>query len=302
MLGAARPLHDPTQTEVQPRRVFYSKMALPKAQRHTFTPSEVEFIAETLETVKINPTHRLAATRTLAVRMTSLITVERSSNTVQGLIGPLQPRVQAEVPLWLACSLKKMRRCEIYAPDWLTIGARARDDLGCSFDASGTANLEAQLKQETTNPAFASLPLRYMETAHVLLDWCVLATFSSMQGDEPTDDPHSASDDIRDADKLRNLLKDLREARQAKSRLTAELLEGEFSVHLAVTGISVMEFNELRPFFSLATKRLIALDPAEEERAEQDERYGSMAEKDREREAYGYEDTTRSESGWGMDD
>lgn len=40
-------------------------------------------------------------------------------------------------------------------------------------------------------------------------------------------------------------------------------------VYFQVTGFSQMELNEIRPFFSLAFKRLLQLDPQESERLEQ---------------------------------
>jgi hypothetical protein len=39
-------------------------------------------------------------------------------------------------------------------------------------------------------------------------------------------------------------------------------------MYAQVTGFSQMELNEIRPFFSLAFKRLLQLDPAEAERME----------------------------------
>lgn len=59
----------------------------------------------------------------------------------------------------------------------------------------------------------------------------------------------SASDDLENPDKLRSLLKDLREARQAKSRLGLKTLD--YSA-LNLPNLCSMEINEIRPFFAQA--------------------------------------------------
>jgi GINS complex subunit 2 len=73
-----------------------------------------------------------------------------------------------------------------------------------------------------------------------------------------------ASDDLQNPDKLRFLLKDLREARQAKSRDGLDKIDhSELSVRLPhssptmtleiccsqLPNLSSMEINEIRPFF-----------------------------------------------------
>lgn len=41
---------------------------------------------------------------------------------LQGVYGPFQPPSKATVPLWLALSLKRKRKCRIVGPEWLTVG------------------------------------------------------------------------------------------------------------------------------------------------------------------------------------
>jgi len=76
---------------------------------------------------------------------------------------------------------------------------------------------------------------------------------------------YSASDDLENPDKLRSVLKDLREARQAKSRDGLKTLDhSELSVSCFITykincinlyhihqlpNLCSMEINEIRPFF-----------------------------------------------------
>ncbi|KAF7332264.1 DNA replication complex GINS protein PSF2 [Mycena kentingensis (nom. inval.)] len=56
----------------------------------------------------------------------------------------------------------------------------------------------------------------------------------------------TASDDLANPDKLRSLLQDLREARQAKARLGLENLEHS---SLGLSNLCSMEINEIRPIF-----------------------------------------------------
>lgn len=75
--------------------------------------------------------------------------------------------------------------------------------------------------------------------------------------------PNSASDDLENPDKIRTLLKDIREARQSKSREgVAKLDHSELGVRpplsifsafcltrAQLSGLCSMEINEIRPFF-----------------------------------------------------
>ncbi|GAA6026483.1 hypothetical protein JCM10207_002517, partial [Rhodosporidiobolus poonsookiae] len=94
------------------------------------------------------------------------------------------------------------------------------------------------LKQEQTDANFSDLPRDYLEVSKVLLE--------------------VASDDVPAPDRVRLLLKDIREARQAKVR---EGLAAVNAVHLAMPNLSTLELSELRPFFTLSFQRLAALDP-----------------------------------------
>ncbi|EJD53955.1 GINS complex, PSF2 component [Auricularia subglabra TFB-10046 SS5] len=148
---------------------------------------------------------------------------------ISGVYGPFRPPAKATVPLWVASNLKLKKKCHIVPPDWLTVEA-----------------LQEYLSEETSSEKFSALPFRYLEISKVLLD--------------------IASDDLMHPDRLRLLLKDIREARQAKIR------QGLPSVGEPVLGlpnISAMEINEVRPFFIKAMGVLQKLaaparDPAAE--------------------------------------
>ncbi|EED82674.1 predicted protein [Postia placenta Mad-698-R] len=101
------------------------------------------------------------------------------------------------------------KKCHIVPPEWLSI----------EF-------LQDRLTQETTEPDFSEMPFRFAEIAKTLLD--------------------VASDDIINPDKVRSLLQDIREARQAKSREGLSKLDHS---ELSLPNLCSMEINEIRPFF-----------------------------------------------------
>lgn len=89
------------------------------------------------------------------------------------------------------------------------------------------------------------MPFRYAEVAKVLLD--------------------IASDDIMEPDKIRILLKDIREARQAKSRQLLLALDAPYTT---TENLCSMEICEMRLFFSSAMGIISKLDveaPAQDE-------------------------------------
>ncbi|KAL1739483.1 hypothetical protein HDZ31DRAFT_68882 [Schizophyllum fasciatum] len=183
-------------------------MSLPHSLRQSASPAELEFIASQ-QLIEIIP----------------LIAMERTV-FISGTYGPLQPPRRAKVPIWLATNLKLKKKCRIIPPDWLTVGKRSKIllyDLGSHKD---TDHLKDCCEEETNNPKFSKLPFRFAEVAKVLLD--------------------VAPDDLEDADQLRLLLKNIREARQAKTR---DGLQNFNPNELHVENMCSMEINEIRPFF-----------------------------------------------------
>ncbi|PFH51287.1 hypothetical protein AMATHDRAFT_142835 [Amanita thiersii Skay4041] len=154
------------------------------------------------------------------VEIVPLISMERTA-FISGAYGPLKPPNRVKVPLWLAINLKSKKKCHIVPPSWLTVD-----------------NLKERLEEETTNNGFSKLPFRYIEVSKLLLD--------------------IAPDDIENPDRLRSLLKDLREARQAKCR--SGLSQVDHS-ELSLPNLCSMELNEIRPFFIQAMSVLTQLVP-----------------------------------------
>ncbi|CAO0803062.1 unnamed protein product [Mucor circinelloides] len=141
-------------------------------------------------------------------------------NFIQGKIGPFQPPLSIEVPTWLALLMKKNDKCSIVCPDWLNIDY-----------------LKKRQEEEEKGEEFSKLPFHYMEISQMLLE--------------------TASDDIPNAEQIRKLLKDLRETRQAKSRTGLTVLDDKW---LGMNNLSLMEINEIRPFFTRAFNEMRKLN------------------------------------------
>ncbi|KAI8374557.1 uncharacterized protein BYT42DRAFT_594593 [Radiomyces spectabilis] len=127
-------------------------------------------------------------------------------------VGPFRPPVRTVVPLWLALLMKKNQKCSIVPPDWLTV-----------------ESLTKRLEEEENHPEFSALPFHYMEMSQMILE--------------------CASDDLPNASEVRRLLKDLRETRQFKARKGLGELDDKW---LGMNNLSLMEINEIRPFFTRA--------------------------------------------------
>jgi hypothetical protein len=94
---------------------------------------------------------------------------------------------------------------------------RRRDE---SYTLRALDYLNAKVEEEIAAEEFSELPFRYAEIAKVLLDTYVLWYCCPPCCSHPDASFHTcrASDNIQQADKVRFLLKELREARQAKAR------------------------------------------------------------------------------------
>ncbi|SJX61240.1 related to PSF2-part of GINS, replication multiprotein complex [Sporisorium reilianum f. sp. reilianum] len=147
---------------------------------------------------------------------------------LSGIYGPFRPPTPATVPLWVALHLKKRKKAIVVAPTWLTVDA-----------------LTETLKHETTQAGFSALPHYWIGVSHALLT--------------------GAPDDVPSSNRVRALLKDIREARQSKILSGVPMIN---SVHLQMHNISAHEVAELRGFFGTAFSHLKALRPPSEVEAE----------------------------------
>ncbi|KAH8077997.1 hypothetical protein HD553DRAFT_252027, partial [Filobasidium floriforme] len=143
-------------------------MALPAELFLSPSPQELTFIAEE-ELIEIVPSFSMSRVRLI-------------SASPSGVYGPFQPPSKAVVPLWLALSLKRKKKCRIICPEWLTV-----------------ENLEQLMQAEKENSeSFVPLPRHFIEVSKVLLD--------------------VAASDLASPSELHSLLLSLRHIRLAKIR------------------------------------------------------------------------------------
>ncbi|WVQ85406.1 hypothetical protein IAT38_007571 [Cryptococcus sp. DSM 104549] len=194
-------------------------MALPKILQPALTPDEHTFLAEE-DKIDIVPSFSMTSIR-----------------LISGVYGPFRPPSACNVPMWLALSLKRKRKCKILPPSWMTVEA-----------------LQAVLKDEKENAeGFERLPRRFLEISKVLLD--------------------VASDDLHEQGALRSLLKDLRELRQAKIRHGLQSEDVISGGYLQLTNLTPLELSELKPLLVRAIGMVQSLQPPAPEDADEDMGY-----------------------------
>lgn len=179
----------------------------------------------------LTPSDLALATTTLpttSVTIVPLTSIDRV-RLLSGIYGPFRPPTPASVPLWVALHLKKRRKAILIPPTWLTV-----------------EHLTETLKHETTQPGFAPLPHYWIGVSQTILA--------------------QAADDVPNSNRVRALLKDIREARQSKVLAGVGMVN---SVHLQMHNIGAHEVAELRGFFGTAFGHLKALRGPGEVEAEE---------------------------------
>ncbi|KAI9294811.1 Psf2-domain-containing protein [Neoconidiobolus thromboides FSU 785] len=126
-----------------------------------------------------------------------------------GAIGPFKPPFRSKVPLGLALVLKSKNKCSIVPPEWLSI-----------------ESLKKRLAEEREEPTFSKMNENFMEISKMLLD--------------------KASDDIKESNIIRNLLKEIQEQRQSKIRKGIEAINDS---HLQMDNLTRFEVNLIKPVF-----------------------------------------------------
>ncbi|KAM9973671.1 hypothetical protein ACTFIW_010785 [Dictyostelium discoideum] len=160
-------------------------------------PSQIEFLAEDT-TITVVPNFK----------MESLI-------FLSGEYGPFVPSFPIEIPLWLAISLKKKKKCTITPPDWMTYN-----------------KLNAKYQEENKiKDGFIELPENFIEISSLLLANC--------------------PDDIKDINIIRILIRDIISRREnkleesLKSHLNS-LTDFESVTTMEFKNFSMMEINKIR--------------------------------------------------------
>jgi len=234
-------------------------MALPL--QAGLTPMEVAFLCE-MEMVTVVPRQRLESLNLLSVssppfnpskpplfsHLSSPCSLQaKLTFDLQGPTPILRPPHRAPIPLWLALLLKRQRRANILPPPWLL-----------------SSSLERILKYETeTSPLAFSPPPPHphpVTSRSSATDFVSPPFLPSSTADAPPDYlPYhwlelgeilleAASDDVPEPDRVRGLLRDLREVRMSKMRGSIKGLEGEGGGVSKMTGVGAMEVAEGRGF------------------------------------------------------
>lgn len=164
----------------------------------TMDPAEVEFLAEK-EDITIVPNFS-----------------QDKIYLIGGDLGPFNPGLQVNVPLWLAMNLKQRKKCRIIPPAWMD-----------------TETLQELKQEETDSKLFVKMPSdHYMEVTQLLL--------------------RHASDDVIKADDIRTLIKDLWDLRLSKLRSSIDIFVKSEATNATLNNLTLMELNTVRPFLTKA--------------------------------------------------
>ncbi|KAL0478521.1 GINS2, partial [Acrasis kona] len=187
--------------------------------RATFDPQEVEFMSE--ETM---------------IKIVPLYDMDRI-DLITGSIGPFTANESiAEVPLWIAMTLRKKGKCRVIQPDWLK-----------------AIQLRDTFEKEVASVSFASLPFHYLEIALLLLKF--------------------AGDDFEDQHLIRAKIEDIENFRHDKMKMglrRISAVDGPM-FGFVLNNISAMEINRNREFVCTSLHNLRQIDGANEEEEDEEE-------------------------------
>jgi len=142
---------------------------------------------------------------------------------IGGDIGPFNPSMPIDVPLWLALSLKQRQKCHVQPPTWMKVN---------TLEEKKTLEQEMEFFSEMPNS-------HYMELTQLLLKHAI--------------------NDIPHADEIRVLIKDIWDLRQAKLRKGINDFVKSESTHAMLNNLTLMELNTVRPFLTSALDHMYQL-------------------------------------------
>lgn len=221
---------------------------MPEPTPGSLTPAEVAFLCE-MELVTVIPRSRLTPLKLLSGRTPSLT-----------------PPHRVAIPLWLALLLKRQRRADIAPPRWLhPVSLAAILDRESDPRNAATFSKAPPLTSDALTPPFQSTStsdyLPSLQSPEYLPDhdlspdclpyhWHELSQLLLA----------TASDDITDPERVRRLLRDIREVRLAKLRSVVKTLAP--GAGMTMNGLGAMELTEGRPFLSAVIDALTRLAAA----------------------------------------
>ncbi|XP_064460025.1 DNA replication complex GINS protein PSF2-like [Ornithodoros turicata] len=142
---------------------------------------------------------------------------------ISGDVGPFEPNMPVEVPLWIAVHLKQRQKCHIIPPPWMN-----------------SSSLEEKKREEVESPFFTKMPSdHYREVTQILLD--------------------VAADDIPEADSVQTHVKDIWDIRLSKLRTSIDAFMKNDELYAKIDHLTVMEINTIRGFLTTALGHLAEL-------------------------------------------
>ena len=151
---------------------------------------------------------------------------------IRGTFGPFFPNQRAQVPLWLALTLKKQMKCRVVLPEWL----------------DGESLAEVLKEERAQEGTFQDLPFHYVEIATLLLK--------------------TAGDEFVMPDRIRSLVEDIENVRMEKIRrglqgMSDTVLRGRSVMSTKMNHVGAMEITTVRNFLTQAMNMFYVLSGQE---------------------------------------
>lgn len=129
-------------------------------------------------------------------------------------LGPFQPNVAVEVPLWIAVKLKQESKCRLIAPEWFTL-----------------EYWNLKFKHESEQATFTEMPCQeYYEVTKILCE--------------------EAPDDIPHIDDIRSKVKDVYDLRINKLKSSMQALFESDQAHAKLNNLTPFELHLYGPFLN----------------------------------------------------
>jgi len=188
------------------RSTTFAQLSQASSSARSFSPSEIDFFAQD-ELITSVPNFSIHSNPS------------KSLECISGVYGPFAPSRETQVPLWLALALWKRKKCDIKAPEWMSVDY-----------------LQTVLELERGEPgAFQPLPFHYIEITHFLF---TAGTQESL--------PKQVFEEKEG--KVRDLINLIQKTRQGKILQGLSLMQEAAAVKL--NNLSAMELNAVRSFFT----------------------------------------------------
>lgn len=140
---------------------------------------------------------------------------------ITGNFGPFLPQTPVDVPLWLACILRKRKMCAVVPPDWL----------------HATVLSNKVEEESSSKDAFSIMPSHYQEAAALLVE---------VAGDDLIEEQS-----VTNVSSLCELIEDLSRHRLSKIRkgmlaVSQQSLRDETTYSIKINQVAAMEVSSIR--------------------------------------------------------